>query len=117
HEMPARFPCSESIQNCDCRFEDFPVINTSAELPDDPVFLANDPPVYPPPLGKFGAAGCLGQCESTVSQLLADQCAARQAFVCALPRGDSYFPNQEQSCAALCADGTPYTYTVPYGTL
>lgn len=75
---PLSIPCSQVIRGCDCTLD--PVSNYSAENPDHEVFYGQYN--WPPVSGTFFAPGCLGQCESTISQEDADECAQRQAVEC-----------------------------------
>lgn len=102
-----------------------PVTNYSTEAPDPIEFLSlqwpwinSDNPVgggpgpnVPPP--TWDADGCGSECVSTISQLDADLCAARQAFQCANQQGGAVlFGNQMIAVTINCPDGNPFTYTV-----
>lgn len=74
-------PCAKKVHSC-LPCNDWPLLNLSAEGPDDPVKLAIvnwDPP---PNIG-FKSQGCLNWCFSAISQADADACAAAQAIACA----------------------------------
>lgn len=113
-----------------------PVANFSAELPDKYIYIGYNYDPWTPNLGfEFVSTGCVGQCTSTVSQAEADMCAQSQQLICqgqdptdgGNPGGGGYrnpggvgtpnqFVNTEQSClGAVCADGLPFIYTVPFG--
>ncbi len=124
--MPLAFPCLNTPPDCECL--PFPVRNFSVEEPDVPVFFAHYS--QPPTTGTFFAPGCLGVCESAVSQDAADDCAAAQAFECSYdnaPTGGNPTPNNVhpparfgntvQECEALCADGNGVTLVIPANTV
>lgn len=119
--MAASFQCDQVIRDCPC--SDFPLINTSAETPDRPVFIANATPNTPPPLCGNCAPppGCLGQAESTVSQEDADLEAQAAADLCRSgdPPGNVYpiHGNTEQTCTVECPDSLPFSWTVPAGVI
>jgi hypothetical protein len=109
-------PCPQVIRGCDCTND--PISNYSSESPDHEVFFGhyNQPPTD----GTWFAPGCLGTCESVVSQQSADECAARQAAECSFdntPDGGNPVPgghggfqtprfgNTLQSCDAECEGG------------
>lgn len=112
-----------------------PIGNFSSQTPDAEVFIARFYDPSPDPrLGKnFRTLGCIGVCESTVSQQAANECAQRQQVNCVAtenpdeepnPNPDlppitnpqATFLNEAQSCSVTCADGDQFTYTVPAGT-
>lgn len=130
--MPV-FPCANKGL---CVDPSTPFTNTSAELPDQEIFVGlNFGTVIDPPLGSdFTQTSCLGICESTVSQEEADICAAQANAECTsvgTPTGtpglDIYgnpvtiqnprqvFGNRAQSATVLCPDGNPFVYTVAAG--
>ncbi len=114
--MASQFPCPDVLRDCECL--PFPVRNFSVESPDQPVFFGH----YntPPGDGTYFSPGCLGVCESLVSQNAADECAQRQAAECSfdgtpgpgnpVPSGRGgvntpRFGNSFQSCDAECDGG------------
>ena len=110
---PLSIPCPQVI---DCPCSDDPISNYSSETPDQPVFFGHY--YQPPTAGTWFAPGCLGVCESFVSQQAADECAARQAIECSFdgaPSGGNPLPdgivpaarfgNTFQSCDAECEGG------------
>jgi len=111
--MPSAFPCPDELHGCDC--SEFPVRNFSMAESDTPIFFGHHD--QPPNIGTFFAPGCLGLCESRVSQEEADECAADQAFLCAAPPGVPVFPNRAQTCIIPCPDGLPFSWTVPAGAI
>jgi hypothetical protein len=130
----AIFPCNQKGL---CIDPANPFQNLSAELPDQPVFIARSTgfgPMYPPLGSDFTAVGCTTFCESTVSQQEADRCAARQWVDClstewpvGRPTVDVFgnpvtaesprpvFHSRAQSVTVACPDGNPFTYNVPAG--
>lgn len=114
-------PCPDSSP---CIDPANPVTNYSTEAPDPNTFLSlqwpwlnPDNPVgggpgpnVPPP--TWSADGCQSECVSTVSQLDADLCAARQAFTCANQQDGALFGNQQVTVTVNCPDGNPFTYVV-----
>ncbi len=127
--MASQFPCPDVLRDCECL--PFPVRNFSVEAPDQPVFFGH----YntPPGDGTYFSPGCLGVCESLISQELADQCAERAAAECSfdgtpgpgnpVPGGfggtsTPRFGNTLQSCDAECPGGAgTVTAFVPPGTV
>lgn len=134
----AKFPCPV---NESCPGTDFPVLNVTSEDPDSFTFIGryfgqvvDDPTVVltdPPYINQqpFTATGCIGVCESSVSQEDADLCAQRQQVECiqdmhrlpsppAAPPGPpiQVFGNAEQTCVFHCPDGLPFSFTVPAGS-
>lgn len=111
-------PCADGILN-----------NISGEGPDFITFFSINYPPFNPRLNQtFTSPGCVSECDSTISQDDADQCAARQAILCNTTKtfcdpSDStctnghptLFYNTPQSCTVFCPDGLPFTYTVPAG--
>ncbi len=95
-------------------------LNFTEEGPEIP-FLATVFGNNPPLLGKpFTRTGCVGVCESTISQEDADLCAQRQAVQCTHdgqclgPECDTpLIGNDPQGCTVYCPDGLPFGYTVP----
>lgn len=110
-----------------------PFLNLSSEAPDVDPFLFNwYPPPGMPPLGTvWYAVGCIGICESSVSQEEAILCAQRQSVLCTAPEWPvvpvntggtlgnpvrrQVFTNAPVSCQSICPDGTPFTFTVMAG--
>ncbi len=126
--MPAvlSIPCPQVIRGCDCTND--PISNYSSEAPDHEVFYGQV--TQPPTVGTWFAPACFGVCESLVSQELADECAARNAFECSLdgaprtgnpvPRGTFpplRFRSTVQECSADCGDGNTTTVVEPAGTV
>lgn len=112
-----------------CPGSDFPIANFSAESPDNILFQSTVFEYIPPRLnGTFTAVGCVGTCESSISQADADECAERQAYLCVnTKQGTPNTPgppdtppvvyyNTPQTCTLTCPDGLPFTYTVAAGT-
>lgn len=66
----------------------------------------------------LGKDMCSGECVQSVSQELADQCAANlsQCGDQCDTTGRACFYNTTQSCTVTCPDGTEFTYTVNAGT-
>lgn len=128
-------PCFSRVI-CECA-DGNPFANLSAEAPDVERFFARLYFAGDPPLGDtFSQTGCLTVCESTVSQADADLCALRQAQQCTWdspgsggdwrtpptilhPNGTSrqIFSNTPQFCTKDCGDGSPFTFTVPAGSI
>lgn len=125
-------PCENRIT---CEGVDTPVSNFSSEAPDlfdfrtffwvlwDPNF-----PLPPDLSGRgtgdlpiYWAQGCDTICLSLVSQQDANACAQRNAYLCGRNNEGSdgtppvLFSNAAQTCTAICADGSPFSYTVPAG--
>lgn len=120
---------------CDCT--DDPVSNFSSEDPDALRFRSLNYQRAIPRLGwNFSNLGCISLCESTVSQMEADDCAARQAIICDRtpwvqpeppnppdppnpnpPIPPTIFFNQNQFCAFTCPDGSSFTWLVAAGTV
>lgn len=74
-------PCELAFHECRC--DDFPIVNLSAEEPDTDVFIGFRDFRGQPPLGiLFAQIGCKSICFSTVSQDDANDCALRQAQTC-----------------------------------
>lgn len=78
-----------SVQSCEKRVvcfpcaDDNPFANLSAEDPDLNLFLSLQFRRVPnPPPNNWGRDTCVGFCESTISQVDADDCARRRAFEC-----------------------------------
>lgn len=128
-------PCNSKI---DCVDTENPFNNVSSEAPDAIVFLSRfySNPQLAPALGaNWTSTGCIGTCQSTVSQADADACAEAQAIQCiadhnnvppknpvvdppGTPTPDpvAVFGNTEQSCTVNCPDGFPFVYVVRAGT-
>lgn len=119
--------CPESIP---CIDPSTPVTNFSTEASDPNEFLSLQWPVVNPnnPVGgdttvnkmpnQWNADGCLSECESTISQQDADECAARQAALCLNQNaGNLTFTNDAQSCTINCPDGNPFTFVVGAGII
>lgn len=113
--------CSPAVT---CPGTDNPILNLSSEDIDEFVYIGmNWGPYTPPPvLNTYIDQGCLGTCESVISQEDADLCAARQAIFCVKGGGNNpgtppptLICNDPQSATVLCPDGLPFTYTVPAG--
>ncbi len=129
--MAATFQCDQSLKGCECA--PFPVRNFTSERLDAPVFLSNVDFIGEPGINQwFGQIGCLGQCESVISQEDADLCALRAGQDCAwgswsypgipvtggrLPNPRFIFRNTEQSCESVCPDGASIIETVPAGQI
>lgn len=66
----------------------------------------------------LGADMCSGECVQSVSQTLADQCAANlsQCGDQCDTTGRACFSNTRQECTVTCPDGTEFTYVVQAGT-
>ena len=66
-----------------------------------------DPPVW-------FAGGCVGICESSISQADANLCAGRQAFICGHTDGNgnttTFFFSNLQACSVTCPDGSIFTF-------
>jgi hypothetical protein len=125
-------PCVNRIT---CEGVDTPFSNFSSEAPDLFDFRAfawvlwNPNFPLPPDLSGrdtgdlpiYWAEGCNTVCVSISSQAEADTCAQRQAYLCGRGNegGDgvppALFSNAAQTCTALCADGSPFSFTVPAG--
>ena len=110
-----------------------PLANTSAELPDQDLFIGyNSNWAGLPPIDSlWTSTGCKSQCVSPISQEDADICSANQQVQCTTtdnneggpddpgwhkpPTGDPYtlFGNDAESCTVNCPDGLPFTFTFP----
>jgi len=123
----------------ECRCDDFPIVNLSAEAPDDPTFLGITVLEPPVPIGwLFGKAGCKSWCFSTVSQDAADACAVAQAedcvfdgddpscetgaSWCAPVPGDGFTPrllfdSNAQQCQFICPDDSSLSFFLPAGAV
>jgi hypothetical protein len=118
HPCPNTVPCFDPAN---------PLANYSSEIPELFLYDSFQFPIYNPadPIGNdpayFTAPSCLSDCQSTVSQLDADLCAAREAFICAhTPPGGAaptFFYSNAQTCTLVCPDNTPFTYTLPAGAV
>ena len=125
--MSASFKCDQSIRDCVC--DPDPVSNFSSEDPDGPVFIANVNVKGDPPLNQYyDRLGCLGTCESTVSQEEADNCALLQAERCVwdswpqpgFPPNSSprqIYSSQAQTCHRTCSDGSQVTISLEAGSV
>lgn len=117
--MPQMF-CEQFVG---CPGTDLPIANFSAENPDQILFLSTVFDNTPPRLNNtYTSLGCVSECDSAISQADADQCAARQAYLCTKGGGGTNpdnpvinYTNTPQSCTVKCPDGLPFTYTVPGG--
>lgn len=130
----AVFPCpTKSL----CVDPSTPFANLSAEAPDAEIYIGYNwgyGPSYPPLGSDFTETGCLGTCQSEVSQQDADICAANQNAACTsvifpvstvvpdvfghpavLNRPRPLYRNSPQMATVLCPDGNPFVYTVPAG--
>lgn len=82
--------------------DDQPVLNLSAEAPDQNVFMGVRTYPQDPVIGDiYNTTGCLSWCYSTVSQAAADACAQAQAASCATTDNGSGTPGCP---AGLCGD-------------
>lgn len=112
-----------------------PIGNFSSQTPDQTVFIARfyDPRPEPPIGPRWRTTGCVGVCESTVSQQAADECAQRQQVICDSVQNPNEEPNpnpdlppvttpqqiygnEEQTCLFPCDDGSTFAYTINAGT-
>lgn len=115
----AEIPCCTPPVLCDDPAR--PISNFSSQTPDAEVFIGRfyDPNPEPPIGPRWRTTGCIGVCDSTVSQQAADECAQRQQVICVAvqnPNEDqSVFFNQEQTCLFPCSDGTTFAYTINAG--
>jgi len=98
------------------------VLNNSSEAPDPLTFLTLDfgDPYFPPLNSNFTASNCFETCESAVSQLDADLCAARDAFICqhtdpTTGKTTPLFYSSAATGTVFCPDGNPFTYSVGAG--
>lgn len=139
-------PCS-NVSDCFPCFV-LPTANATSEMPDVITSFSinyGSASGNTPPLGYlFASIGCVSVCESTVSQLDADLCAARQQAACATPPCNNpscspepppclsppcdappthppvdpprLYGNTISSCISICPDELPFTFTVPAGT-
>lgn len=136
-------PCSRSIR---CPGTDDPVQNLSSEREDGIDYIATTWERIETPIGRsWMRSGCLFTCISLESQLEANLCAERQAFLCACAAdpdvcsggssendgddiggpgdgsnsgttvGNTIFSSTKQCCTASCPDGTLFTYCVAAG--
>lgn len=129
----ANIPCCTPPVLCDDPSR--PIGNFSSQAPDAPVFIGRsyDPRPEPPIGPRWRTTGCIGVCESTVSQQDANDCAQRQQVLCVstenpdeepnpnpdlppITNPQATFLNDAQSCSVTCPDSTLFTYTVPAGT-
>lgn len=123
--------CDKKIDSC-LPCNDDPLLNISAEEPDQDRFISNfhyfgpyGPGPNGPRLGQtFLSAGCLAICFSAVSQDEADDCALRQAQECAWntwrdPNGDPilFFGSHAQICTQTCPDGTTFSWLQAAGSV
>jgi len=124
--------CNQKVTGCDC-VQDDPFQNLSSEAPDLDTFIANvnfQGTDFLRLNQSFEQLGCLALCESTVSQEEADDCALKQAQLCAMTtwrnqsgtsgRGRAGTPigiffNSAQFCTSACPDGTTFGWTIPAG--
>lgn len=137
----ANILCPNPPQTC----VDLPLINFSSETVDRERFIGRRPVNPDPPLGhNWSSSGCIGTCESTISQEDADNCAQRQSTLClcvnyscgsVCPDGSGppcVFPpttpptnttpivpwaNDTQEASFTCPDGSQFFFTVPAGTV
>lgn len=109
-------PCPNRIT---CPGTDEPIENLSSETPDIYTFPSEIwlPPIIPPITGNpsWDRLWCLGVCHSTVSQQDADDCAARNAYLCAHPNGPVFF-NGTALAQLKCSDGSIFYFVMPGGT-
>jgi hypothetical protein len=109
----AKFPCSSPASLCDQSPN--PITTYSSEAIDGPTFIGIAWSQVKPLLGKvFTVYPCEAICESQVSQLDANQCAARNVVGCA-DTCAPLFNSTTQSASLNCADGTPYSFSVSAG--
>lgn len=116
-----QMPCSNIVPCWPCYVS--PLANLTAEAADGEVFIGQswtDPTGTPftPQIGtRWTATGCLGICESTISQDAANLCASNQVSQCEGGNNPDtpLVTNDPQSCTVLCPDGSPFTFTVPAG--
>jgi hypothetical protein len=126
--------CPQKVTGCDC-VQDDPFQNLSSEAPDLDTFIANvnfQGTDFLRLNQSFEQLGCLALCESTVSQEEADDCALKQAQLCAMTtwrnqsgvsgRGRPGTPipiffNRAESCNVQCPDGTNFGWTIGAGTI
>lgn len=114
-----------------CQDPATPVTNFSSEAADSETWIGRyyGQGLFPPLGSPWTSSGCLGVCESTVSQQAADECAQRQYIDCLgptwpdiptdpdeEPEDRETFRNTEQSCDFTCPDGNVFTYVIPAGT-
>lgn len=114
-------PCSNVSKDC-LPCDDDPIANFTAEGPDSDRFLFIFRAHVIPPLGVVpGDVDRPGICYSETSQQDAEDCARQDAEEALVDqpvyRNVSIFHNTVQSCTGTCKDGTPFTYTVPAGTV
>lgn len=138
-------PCALALNRC-LPCNDDPIRNITAEAPDVNVFIGFRDFKWNPPLGvTYFQLACKAICFSEVSQEEANLCALRDAQECAWDGGEDpqvppvppgpngpgggglpperprdpvrRYRNTAQTCDALCPDGSPYTETVPAGTI
>lgn len=115
------FPCPVYVP---CLGDDV-YANLTTESPDAPTFLGRwDNPIIPPIGGKtWSTNGCVGTCQSSLSQEEADQCAANQQWLCdqegggcsppCPPVSPRVFFSQPQTYQVACPDGSLSSYTTP----
>lgn len=125
--MPSQ-PCPNTVPCFPC-LDDSPVLNLSAEAPDEPTHVAVVTVPTDPPIGtRWVVDGCLGICVSTVSLAEAVECARLQAELCAWDGGDgcsqgicdddtrrAIFYSAPIICTVICPDGTSFQHTLPSG--
>lgn len=114
-------PCANVLKEC-LPCDDDPIANFTAEGPDSDRFSFIFRAHVTPPLGTIiGDVDRPGFCYSTVSQQDAEDCAredAEENLVTQPPyHGITIYHNTVQSCTGSCPDGSPFTYTVPAGTV
>ena len=132
-------PCQIVLPECGC--DNNPVRNLSSAAPDPVLFVGIKYVSQVPPLGTaWTSVGCVGVCESAISQADADQCAQNQGIECAVApwlgpvfgspqsppvpppqptRGNTPYQtvgNDPQTQTVDCPDGNPFSYTTPAGT-
>lgn len=114
-------PCANVSKDC-LPCDDDPIANFTAEGPDSDRFLFIFRAHVVPPLGVVpGDIDRPGICYSETSLQDAEDCAREDAEERLVDqpvyRGVSVFHNTVQSCTGKCPDGSPFTYTVPAGTV
>ena len=114
-------PCSNVSKDC-LPCDDDPIANFTAEGADSDRFSFIFRAHVVPPLGVTpGDVDRPGFCYSTVSEQDAEDCAREDAEEALVDQptynGVTVYHNTVQSCTANCPDGSPFTYTVPSGTV
>lgn len=131
-------PKAACQQRITCECVDDPISNFSSEGADVIKYRSLGFFNGVPRLGwTWAQLGCVGLCESTVSQEDADDCARRQQQECVWktwdidfkhpvgcnppctspPQAPTIFYNTAQMCSVTCPDGRTFTWTIAPGTI